>query len=546
MNQNTLVDELFNLRHQLGEPFALQKRDLLEKINPETLRSKKAITTFYDTLLFIMAYPDNKKLYEQAELALHKLGTAIEANENLRSQLYNSGITGSQLCADFGFEIVKWLRQTYKQNVTLDSFAAPDYQILSILSVVMPQVESEILQDENSTWKEWLKKCTVKGEDLLDTLITLFNQSTIRPEVKDELWTALGIYITINLTEPVQLPASLTKIHYHRSLIKKASLKDNGEKFEKVKLKKEEAEKIFECARVILACYLREIDPISFSDWEGVSYYQLPRGMSIALFGMRPERRHPIDSYMGYMVFKNGLPFGYAGSWVLFDSARIGLNIFPSFRGGESQHTFEQILKLHKQAYRLNRFSADPYQIGKHNSDGIKSGAFWLYYKMGFRPIKEEQKQLAAEEDQKRQTIKGYRSSAAVLNKLADSRLELTVDKKKPVRFDATDLSLLYATIVNKKYGGNRRKAEQESYRELTETMGLNVFDETFRYVMGNWSVILMSNSTALLKNKPVLKALETAFILKSVGREEDYMQELQQSALLRRFIEETYFQYFQ
>ena len=78
-----------------------------------------------------------------------------------------------------------------------------------------------------------------------------------------------------------------------------------------------------------------------------VSYYQLARGVSIALMGMVPPRRSPIDCYMGYMVFKNGLPVAYAGSWILFDSGRIGLNIFPSYRGGESKYIFEQVLKLH-------------------------------------------------------------------------------------------------------------------------------------------------------------------------------------------------------
>jgi hypothetical protein len=75
---------------------------------------------------------------------------------------------------------------------------------------------------------------------------------------------------------------------------------------------------------------------------------------------MVPERRHPIDSYIGYIVFKNGLPVAYAGSWILFDSGRIGLNVFPSYRGGESQYIFEQVLKLHQKVYRLRRFSVDP------------------------------------------------------------------------------------------------------------------------------------------------------------------------------------------
>ena len=180
---------------------------------------------------------------------------------------------------------------------------------------------------------------------------------------------------------------------------------------------------------MILVRHFREIDPITFTDARLVSYYRLPRGLSVALMGMVPERRHPIDSYMGYVVFKNGLPIGYGGSWILFDSGRIGLNIFPAYRGGESQYIFEQVLKVHREVYQLNRFSVDPYQIGKENSEGIKSGAFWTYYHAGFRPICEEQKKLAEAEALKIKSIKGYRSSVSTLKKLADSRLELVLQK---------------------------------------------------------------------------------------------------------------------
>src|SRR4030095_10754884 len=125
--------------------------------------------------------------------------------------------------------------------------------------------------------------------------------------------------------------------------------------------------RIIECGRMILVRHLREIDPISFTAAPFVDYYQLPRGLSIALTGMIPERRHPIDSYMGYLVFKNGLPVAYAASWILFDSGRIGLNVLPSYRGGESQYIFEQVLKLHSKVYRVRRFSVYHSQLVKDN-----------------------------------------------------------------------------------------------------------------------------------------------------------------------------------
>ncbi len=541
--QDLLIKKLFQFRNQFGSAISVQKKKLLEKINPEQIKNKQLMNLLYNMLLFLLAYPDNKTIYTLAKEKLFVLENYVKANETIQTKLYNTGVTGSVVCAQFSFEIVKWLRKKFNTAVYLDSIAAADSQITYIVSAVMPQVESEILQDENSTWKEWLKQCTAEGEDLLDTLLKLFDQSDIRPEVKDELWNALNIYVTVRLTEHTRLPDRLTSTFYHKSLIKKGTLDEqDDEKPVELKLTTSEAEKIIECGRMILVRHSREFDPISFSEPPFISFYQLQRGISIALLGMRPERRHPIDSYMGYIVFKNGLPLSYGGSWILFDSARIALNIFPSYRGGESANTFEQILKLHKHVYRLNRFSVDPYQIGKHNSDGINSGSFWIYYKFGFRPMREELKQLAASEQELLKTTKNYRSPASVLKKLANGRLELIMNKNSTVRFDATDLSIAYWNIVKIKYDGNRKIAEQESYNELLKFMKIPelIKDETAKYVIKNWSVILMADSSKLISDKSLTEVLKKIFHLKSQGNEEEYIHLLQDHQQLSKLIEAT------
>ena len=397
-----LISQLFSIRNSYGKKISSQKLHLLKAISNEKITGKKDIEILHSILLFLIAYPDNKAVYTQSSILLQQLHIYIKSHKSPRNSLYNSGITNTQLCAAYSFEMVKWLRATYKKNIRIQSFETSEAQIQAILSVVMPKVESEIFQDGNAEWRSWLKQSMKKDEELLDRLIAVFDETDIRPEVKDELWNAIGINIEIDFTEHNSLPETLFIPYYHSSLIKKKkSPAVKGINPSKVHLDKEEAEKIMECGRMILVKHLREIDPITFTSAELISYYHLPRGLSIALTGMVPARRHPIDSYMGYTVFKNGLPVAYAASWVLFDSARIGLNIFPAYRGGESQYIFEQVLKIHRGVYKLKRFTTDPYQIGKDNHDGIHSGAFWVYYHAGFRPIREEQKRIAVAEAKK-------------------------------------------------------------------------------------------------------------------------------------------------
>ena len=254
---------------------------------------------------------------------------------------------------------------------------------------------------------------------------------------------------------------------------------------------------------------------------------------------MVPERRHPIDSYMGYMVFKNGLPVAYAGSWILFNSGRIGLNVFPHYRGGETRFIFEQVLQLHARVYNLKRFTVDPYQIGKDNHDGIHSGAFWIYYQAGFRPIEKKQQQMAETEAAKISMSKKYRSSPAVLKTLANSRLELVL-QKNATRFDATDMSRAYAGILIKKHRGNRQLSEKGAVKKLAGILKIkNYQDHNMHFVLKSWCVLLLCKEKELVQNSSLKRTLKTLFDLKATGSEESYMATLQKAQDLRKLVEE-------
>ena len=546
MNKPALqINQLFSIRNRYGKQFASEKLQLLNTINIATVKNKTALQSLYAALLFLIAYPDNKTIYKTANRLLQQLQQYIQSNEKRKYSLYNTGITGTSLCAAFSFEMVKWLRKTHRDEINLSSFEADDAQIQSILSVVMSKAESEILQDANAEWKGWLKQLKKRDEDLLDQFIAIFDSSEIRPDVKEELWNTIGINVEINFTSHCCLPASLTKLYYHRSHNKKEKKKNIPDvKPIRVKLTENEAEQIIDCARMILLRKLRELDPISFTSAKHINFYQLAGGISIALMGMVPRHRHPIDSYMGYVVFKNGLPVSYAGSWILFNSGRMGLNVFADYRGGEARYIFEQILQLHTHVYRLKRFTIDPYQVGKENYEGINSGAFWFYYHAGFRSLQKEQQELAITETQKIKLNKGYRSPASVLKKLANSRLEQVL-QKSAVNFDATDLSRAYAGILIKKYNSNRSLAEKDAVKKLAGVLQIkNYQDDNMNFILKSWAVLLLSYEKELRRNTSLKKILKKLFALKAGGSEEAYITTLQQSFEVRDFAEKLIKEY--
>src|SRR5258706_8308712 len=102
MNKSgSLISQLFSIRNQYGIKFSSQKLDLLNEVSKEPIKNKKALQLFYDTLLFLIAYPDNKSIYNLASQSLHRLDSYILSHENIKTDLYNSGITNTPICAGF-------------------------------------------------------------------------------------------------------------------------------------------------------------------------------------------------------------------------------------------------------------------------------------------------------------------------------------------------------------------------------------------------------------------------------------------------------------
>src|SRR5436190_12633830 len=129
-----LVSQLFSIRNNYGKKIPSQKLFLLKAIDKEKPTSKKDVQLYYSALLFLIAYPDNRSVYTQATFSLQQLHLHIQSHKRLQDSLYNSGITNTQLCAAYSFEMVKWMRTNYKKNIRIRDFDAGEAQIQFILS----------------------------------------------------------------------------------------------------------------------------------------------------------------------------------------------------------------------------------------------------------------------------------------------------------------------------------------------------------------------------------------------------------------------------
>jgi hypothetical protein len=221
----------------------------------------------------------------------------------------------------------------------------------------------------------------------------------------------------------------------------------------------------------MLASLGRETDPIALAYPEGVEWHEVGRGTSIALYTMRPERRDPLDSQVGMMLFKNGLPVGYGGGWPFMGLCRIGVNIFPAYRGGESALLFGQVLRVYGQRFGVRRFVVEPTQFGGTNLEGLRSGAFWFYYRLGFRPVEARAAMRARAEHERMKADPDYRTPVAALRRFADTDLELVPDDDAGPVCEPAHLSAAVTTLINARYRGDRTAAEADSARKVARAL---------------------------------------------------------------------------
>ena len=384
-----------------------KKSKLLQSFASFKSNHPGTLIEYHQLLLFLCAYPQSKNILTLAKKELQRVATVTKEifegkNERLREQLVNTGIANTQINASFSFHLVKWLQAAFTDDVELFSIDADDATVEQVLYACLPPIERDIIADKMLKSMKMIRYLKGKEQSELEFLVRLFNSAEIPGEAKDVLWDSLKVFIAwkVNTGAPslTQGRSPSGRIFFHKGpLLKIFDWKKVIQEPIKSarKLNDEEKSKLITVGRGVLAMSLRETDPVTYANEEEVTLFDMGRGVGVVLYPMIPERRLPLETYIGYMAFKNSVPVAYGGGWIFLHRSKIGVNVFPAFRGGESAFLFCRILSAYHHHYSVKKFIVEPYQIGKNNMEGLKSGAFWFYYRLGFVPENETLKALS-------------------------------------------------------------------------------------------------------------------------------------------------------
>ena len=447
----------------------------------------EVLIAYHDCLLCLLAYPQSRGLRDAARSELRRVAGAAHVLHGrgpakVRGKLANTGIAWTDVTINFGWDIVRWLVRRFPAHVEIDSFGEGGIALQPILAAALPAIESELVASDESAG-EWLERASAGHRgSRLSWLVGAFERLACSDALRVELFDALQPFTVLrprgsrlSRTFVRGLPA---RTFFHRGELVRpvdvAALLASPLPSPR-RLTARERVHIVDAGRAMLAALGRETDAIALAARDEVAWHDVGRGVAVALYPMRADRRSALDSHIGMMLFKNGIPVGYGGGWPFGGTCRIGVNVFAPFRGGESAFLFGQALRVYAHRFQVDRFIAEPSQFGGTDRDGLASGAFWFYYRLGFRPIEQRAAALAKAEFARMRENPGYRTPIRVLRRFTGGDLEL--DLRDPtLACDPPRLSEAVSTWIAQRFKGNRTAAEDAATGRLVRALGVAGF----------------------------------------------------------------------
>jgi hypothetical protein len=486
MNQaRVLVEALAAAAPRFSPDERKAKLRLLDELAECPITQPALLLRFHETLCFLQAYPDDGEVLARVDRALAEFQPRVEGlGVAARQELHDSGVAGTTLDYPFGFPMTRWLTSRFSTDVDIPwrKFEEAD-RMDEALSFLVAHAEDDALSEGGLGWRKWLAVAK-GGRRLTDLqlLLELVEQAGLPEATRDWLFESLELPIQWKLRGASRTRAKLPwpRPFFHRDGIRRAGFSFVREVARPLspirRAPRALAEPLIESARAALAARLRELHAFSHPNPDDVLIVEPGRGLRIALIGLLAKFRLPLEGYYAFYVLKNGVPVSYGGGWELFGTLELGLNIFESFRQGESAFIFSQVLRAYRQVLGMSTVVVDPYQLGRDNLEALRSGAFYFYHRLGFRPRDRAVLRLSERELAKIARNPSYRSPLPVLRRLAEAEMYLTLpggSREPEKRLRASQVSAVVTRQIAREFGGDRRAVLSQAVARVSRTLGV-------------------------------------------------------------------------
>ena len=509
---NRLLDQLDKLKSQFDRRAETEVQRALSRLARTQFTEADALVRFHEILLFMRAYPRSARVLRKVEAVLGTFADRVKAlsEEGADISLLEipevSGIHGTFVIDTFSFNIVRWLLQKHSSQISLDwEWFEDENRLAATWPRFMPLLEEDAFVEANVPFREWLQTAKGRGSTDIAWLIQRFSSMSLTEQQKAELYDSLKLYVRWTPSHKASrtgMKLAVRNVFYHsQPLIQRREvsildeLQASPPKLSRLSAKQGEA--MMNIARETSTMRYRELYGFTHGDSRRVFKASLGRGVDLLVMGVPSSRRLPLRAYHAAMIFKNGVPVGYFEGLSFVERMESGFNFYYSFREGETAWIYARTLNVFHHLLGVTVFAIDPYQVGYKNDEGLDSGAFWFYRKLGFRPTQKKVLKLTIGEERKIASRRSYRTPTKILRQLAEGSMVLEMAKPDHGdwdRFQIRNIGLSVQRLMASEFGGDAGRMQAAAAKQIGRILDIrpSELNEVELSVFNYFAVVLM------------------------------------------------------
>ena len=430
---------LERIKDSYGGADTLRKRALLRALERARLHTAGQVQRLHEALCFLRAYPDDARVAGQVERMLARFAHRADLKAH-HDALASSGIAGTTIRYRFFWPTARWLAQRWPGEFRLDrNDGEAQDNIAAALPLLVTPAEAAWLRERDPAGYDALDALRGRTADvvfLVRAIEALPGDSFTREALFDRLDPSCELHPGRDTPSRTRERYAAAPAFFRSAPLRRRRPDLRAEMNRPPRavraLPPRAGARLVELARGAMITRQRDLDAFAYGDPRDVRIADDGDGLAFVLVGMLPERRTILPAVYGILSLQNGVPIGYAQVDVIAGCAAFSFNTFPTFRGGETAHTFARLLAAIRFVFDVTALSIEPYQLGQDNDEGIATGAWWFYYKLGFRPRAAPPRRIARAELGRIKVNPNHRSSPATLRKLAEGHLFFDLDPAHP------------------------------------------------------------------------------------------------------------------
>ncbi len=539
------------LRYAFGGDAAAGKLELLRVLERSDLPSARQVATLHDLLCFWRAYPDDTQILAIVERMLEGFDRRPDLRR-FRAELEDSGIAGTALHFPFFWPMAVRVAERWPDRITVDwgDFEkAGDLE--KALHLLVPYTETVGLDALRLAPRRWIGLLKAPEETDAAFLIRRFAALPAAAPVRERLYESLDV--PIRLAPGPDTPARSREKWDGAPVVflkrppsrARPSLRRvvRSADFRVRSLPPGEARGMIDLANAAMVPRHRDLLVFLNADDRDVRLVDFGDGLQFAMIGARPDHRLVLEAVYGFLTLRNGVPIGYVLNSALFGSCELAYNVFETFRGAETARNYARFVAVVSRLFGADSFTIDTYQLGLRNPEGLRSGAWWFYYKLGFRPRNPEIRALVRKELAGIRKDPAHRSSQAVLRRLAADNLFWSLGRSRPDvlgRIAMGNVGARISRYLAERFGGERERGIRTCSEEAARLLGvrnLRRLPHDERTAWERWSPLVRILPGVETWSPTEQRALAAVVRTKGGRRESEFVRLFDGHARLRRAI---------